>query len=1130
MHSPCHTVMHTPVYYIICILNSIVYSSIIIMGIMPIIVLLLLGSISSNVHAEITKSPSSGIYLEGSDVTLTCVVEGNDNVVWDDLNYATSIFIGKDKNTDKKKYDNFEISSVVEDFSLIIKDFQLSDEGTYVCKDRDRLANATVTIGVLPYVYLSVKQTEATQAPHTSTEVNITCSAYNARPAVSVFELSVIGSEKTVNITNDKSNQNEDGNTYNSSASVSYIMSSEEMSVYCRVFTAGRSLSHTENFYKPRCNITISGNEIRCLCQANPQVNTYYIDVNGNNHDGDVLFIEEDDPMNIRCFATNELGTGQSDILFPDDINGFGIVPVAVIVSVVVLLVVLTVIFIICRRGPREKKSDEEQPTEQHCANKEESVNLLPQSEHIPPGNEEKQPTLHGAKKEENVNQPSQSDHIPPGNEEEQLTVQGAKEEESVNIPSHSHITPGNEEMSDRKNTNDEEASRLSPKLESSFPKTDLTSDLKDPQKFISKILLQVNKDWEIFAIEILNISEKVVKEAVMKNNNLEDQINAATKNMTSYHIEVLDENAELCEEFGFEYVKREKGCFLLHINNTQADLILEASQENDPTNISSSDDILVSCGFRIGKIGIKKLLEAFGKTCIGSADGATILKTLEQTNVIGKPYVNLLRQLTNCKIYGARKILLFYIEKDLQQLKATIRNHVKNDWEIFAIEILDIPEKLVEDAVINYDTYEDHIEVVIRKITAEHIDMMNDIKTHNKLKKKNKLSEFNLQSVEKEGRYYFRNLESTQSEKSPNEEKICQKDPPTIESRDCMLKLCRERIGKVGIRRLLAALKTGNIETKDETNILKKLYEHGVINKNCANLLSKLSDCKLFRARKIVIAYLEADLWNYITNSICPQISVDWEIFAVDVLGLENCYVVEIIEHTKDEKEQVLSMFRKWRYMYGQRKEVSNQILQDLIYAKNISSKIMSKDNRPKDNTALKVKPINEGGCSKDFLAMLTNCSKRIGVAGSKRFAEINSQGGIRKFLVATGVVGASAEAPEGISVDDSVDSLGQLCSMLSKANLFTARDVVITYIEKKLKDVITQISKKRASTWDKLAWYGLSLSNEDVVHIERAEKSNEERVRMAISKWMRKTEICEDVQQTLMKKAQITFPDLGI
>ncbi|PIK48997.1 cell adhesion molecule 1a isoform 1, partial [Apostichopus japonicus] len=833
---------------------------------MPTIVLLLLGSISTNVHAGITKAPSSGVFLEGSDVTLTCVVEGNDYVIWEDFSDATEIFVGKEKNTEKKKYDNFEISFGDEDFSLIIKDVHLSDEGTYVCKDRDRLANATVTIGVLPTLHLYVKQSEATQAPQRSTEVNITCSAYNARPAVFVFELSVIGSGKTVNITNDKSEQNEDGNTYNSSASVSYIMSSKEMSVYCRVFTAGWSLNHTENFYKPRCNITMSGNEIRCLCQANPQVNTYYIDVNGNNHDGDVLFIEEDDPTNIRCLATNGLGTGQSDLLFPDDMHSFGIVPVAVIVSVVVLLVVLTVIYIRRRLGPRDKKSDE---NTNHLATK------------------------------------------------------------------RTHTTWQ--------------------RSDSSFPKTDLTSDLKDPQKFISKILLQVNKDWEIFAIEILNISEKVVKEAVMKNNNLEDQINAATKNMTSYHIEVLDKNAELCEEFGFEYVTRENGCFLPHINNTQADLILEASQENDPTNISSSDDILVSCGIRIGKIGIKKLLEAFGKTYDGSADGATILKTLEQTNVIGKPYVNLLRQLTNCKIYGARKILFFYFEKDLQQLKATIRNHVKNDWEIFAIEILDIPEKLVEDAVINYDTYEDQMEVVIRKITAEHIEMMNDINTHNKLKKKNKLSEFNLQSVEEEGRYYFRNLESTQSENSSNEDIICQQDPPTIESRDDMLKLCRDRIGKVGIRRFLAAFTTGDIETEDETNVLEKLDKDGLINIDCANLLSNLSDCKLFRARKIVCDYLEADLWNYINNHLCPQISLDWEIFAVEVLKLENDHVLDIIEHTNDEKGQILSMFRKWRSIRGQQEKVSKPFLQVLIEDNELSGKIMSKDNRLKDVTAVK-------------------------------------------------------------------------------------------------------------------------------------------------------------------------------
>ncbi|PIK58613.1 putative kin of IRRE-like protein 2 [Apostichopus japonicus] len=202
------------------------------------IILLLLGKISTNVYADITKAPSSGVFLEGSDVTLTCVVEGNENVVWEDFGDATLIFVGKQKNTAKKKYDNFQISSVDGDFSLIIKDIHLSDEGTYVCTDRDQLANATVTIG------------EATQAPQTSTEVNITCSAYNARPAVSVFELGVVGSEKTMNAKNYKSNQNEDGKTYNASAFVPYIVSSEDMSVYCRVVTAGRWLNHTDYFCK----------------------------------------------------------------------------------------------------------------------------------------------------------------------------------------------------------------------------------------------------------------------------------------------------------------------------------------------------------------------------------------------------------------------------------------------------------------------------------------------------------------------------------------------------------------------------------------------------------------------------------------------------------------------------------------------------------------------------------------------------------------------------------------------------------------------------------------------------------------------------------------------------------------
>lgn len=45
------------------------------------------------------------------------------------------------------------------------------------------------------------------------------------------------------------------------------------------------------------------------------------MDVNGHKHDGDVLLIEENELMKIRCLATNELGTGQSNLLFPDDMH-----------------------------------------------------------------------------------------------------------------------------------------------------------------------------------------------------------------------------------------------------------------------------------------------------------------------------------------------------------------------------------------------------------------------------------------------------------------------------------------------------------------------------------------------------------------------------------------------------------------------------------------------------------------------------------------------------------------------------------------------------------------------------------------------------------------------------------------
>lgn len=81
---------------------------------------------------------------------------------------------------------------------------------------------------------------------------------------------------------------------------------------------------------------------------------------------------------------------------------------------------------------------------------------------------------------------------------------------------------------------------------------------------------------------------------------------------------------------------------------------------------------------------------------------------------------------------------------------------------------------------------------------------------------------------------------------------------------RDEMIALCRERIGNVGIRRLLAAFKQSNIETKEEANVLKTLDKIGVISKDCNNLLLELSHCKLYRARKIVLAHSERGLLFY--------------------------------------------------------------------------------------------------------------------------------------------------------------------------------------------------------------------------------------------------------------------------
>lgn len=87
---------------------------------------------------------------------------------------------------------------------------------------------------------------------------------------------------------------------------------------------------------------------------------------------------------------------------------------------------------------------------------------------------------------------------------------------------------------------------------------------------------------------------------------------------------------------------------------------------------------------------------------------------------------------------------------------------------------------------------------------------------------------------------------------------------------------------------------------------------------------------------------------------------------------------------------------------------------------------------------------------CSEKVLKMIMNCNKRIGSVGWKRLGEANTP------FVTSAIRDLSSlftmdkpEAKEEVSVNDSVESLWQLCCMLYRANLLTARYVVISYIE---------------------------------------------------------------------------------
>ncbi|KAJ8035495.1 hypothetical protein HOLleu_22744 [Holothuria leucospilota] len=97
--------------------------------------------------SKVIGIPENGTYLEGTDILLTCLVEGaSENIIWKDVEEDIKIFVGRSKFTMKDKYQNFYISKIQGNYSLIIRDTTKSDEGLYSCNEMDTSYLAKVTI------------------------------------------------------------------------------------------------------------------------------------------------------------------------------------------------------------------------------------------------------------------------------------------------------------------------------------------------------------------------------------------------------------------------------------------------------------------------------------------------------------------------------------------------------------------------------------------------------------------------------------------------------------------------------------------------------------------------------------------------------------------------------------------------------------------------------------------------------------------------------------------------------------------------------------------------------------------------------------------------------------------------
>ncbi|PIK48989.1 hypothetical protein BSL78_14140 [Apostichopus japonicus] len=206
----------------------------------------------------------------------------------------------------------------------------------------------------------NVTDDEGTNSTDSHGVIDITCTARNARPAV-MIRFKTDGSEW---INPSETWTVSKGMTFDTSATLKYNFRTNQTDAFITCQSFGQtSVSATEktiHLYLPRCNITISGNEVRCTCQANPPVHKYRMEIN-EIYKTDIFVYWDSNSANITCFGTNVMGTGLSSLQFHGDKAGFGIFPIVVMISVAAVLSTMCCLAVICikrRCSSRGEKSN----------------------------------------------------------------------------------------------------------------------------------------------------------------------------------------------------------------------------------------------------------------------------------------------------------------------------------------------------------------------------------------------------------------------------------------------------------------------------------------------------------------------------------------------------------------------------------------------------------------------------------------------------------------------------------------------------------------------------------------------------------------------------------------------------